>query len=218
MKKREGKRKKSSFRCHAILCERTDSPKALDSVAGYLENGHFHPINDSYSSTSTFTSRKFHSMNTTSNEQVSRSKSYCARGSRSRWLRTRARRGFPTQALRLHAGRSCSVGRDDDSRTNGVCDGPGFDWIGTRRAFTPYGVHVSASPPPNPPCSFNCNGLSTVARLSFGLIQTVIHIQTSHSYSDATLLPPFPTVQSLAGFHGYYDGSDFPNIHQAQLP
>src|SRR6266699_4254919 len=30
----------------SILCERTDSLRALDSVAGYLENGHFHPIND----------------------------------------------------------------------------------------------------------------------------------------------------------------------------
>jgi hypothetical protein len=45
-KKRDGKRKKSSSRCRAILCERTDSLKALDSVAGYLENGLFHPIND----------------------------------------------------------------------------------------------------------------------------------------------------------------------------
>jgi hypothetical protein len=40
------KRKKSSLQCHAILCERTDSLRALDSVAGYLENNHFHLIND----------------------------------------------------------------------------------------------------------------------------------------------------------------------------
>jgi hypothetical protein len=46
-KKGDGKRKKSSLQCYAILCERTDSPKALASVAGYMENGKFHPINDS---------------------------------------------------------------------------------------------------------------------------------------------------------------------------
>jgi hypothetical protein len=46
-KKSDGKRKKSFPRCYAILCERTDSLRALDSVAGYIENGHFHPINDS---------------------------------------------------------------------------------------------------------------------------------------------------------------------------
>jgi hypothetical protein len=37
-------RKKSSFQCHATLHtedERTDSLKALDSVAIYLENGNF---------------------------------------------------------------------------------------------------------------------------------------------------------------------------------
>jgi hypothetical protein len=45
-KKGDGKRKKSSLQCYAILCERTDSPKALASVAGYMENGKFHPIND----------------------------------------------------------------------------------------------------------------------------------------------------------------------------
>src|SRR5215467_1447811 len=46
-KKRDKKRKKSSSRCRAILCGKTDSLKALDSVADYLENSHFHPINDS---------------------------------------------------------------------------------------------------------------------------------------------------------------------------
>jgi hypothetical protein len=45
-KKGDGKRKKSSLQYYAILCERTDSPKALASVAGYMENGKFHPIND----------------------------------------------------------------------------------------------------------------------------------------------------------------------------
>jgi hypothetical protein len=30
----------------AILCERADSLKALGSVASYLENGNFLPIND----------------------------------------------------------------------------------------------------------------------------------------------------------------------------
>ena len=34
-------RKKSSIQCHATLCERADSLKALDSVAIYLENGNF---------------------------------------------------------------------------------------------------------------------------------------------------------------------------------
>ena len=35
MKKRGGERKKSDSRCHARLCERADSLKALGSVAGY---------------------------------------------------------------------------------------------------------------------------------------------------------------------------------------
>jgi|GraSoi2013_115cm_1033766.scaffolds.fasta_scaffold527194_1 hypothetical protein len=40
-KKRSEERKKRALRCHATLCERADSLKALDSVAGYLENGSF---------------------------------------------------------------------------------------------------------------------------------------------------------------------------------
>ncbi len=46
-KKRGGERKRGSFRYHATLCERTDSPKALGSVASYLEISLFIPINDS---------------------------------------------------------------------------------------------------------------------------------------------------------------------------
>jgi len=42
-------RKKSSFQCHATLCERADSLKALDRVAIYLENGNFYLINESIS-------------------------------------------------------------------------------------------------------------------------------------------------------------------------
>jgi hypothetical protein len=45
-KKGVGKRKKRGLRCHATLCERIDSLRALDSVGGYMENGHFHLIND----------------------------------------------------------------------------------------------------------------------------------------------------------------------------
>jgi len=45
-KEKSGEWKKIPSRCYAILCERTDSLKALDSVAGYLENVHFYPIND----------------------------------------------------------------------------------------------------------------------------------------------------------------------------
>jgi hypothetical protein len=45
-KKSDGKWKKSSSGCHVTLCEKTDSLKALGSVAGYLEKGNFHSIND----------------------------------------------------------------------------------------------------------------------------------------------------------------------------
>ena len=38
-KKRSGGWKKSPLRCHATLCERTDSRQALSSVAGFLRNG-----------------------------------------------------------------------------------------------------------------------------------------------------------------------------------
>jgi hypothetical protein len=39
--KEKWRRKKSSLQCHATLCEKTDSLRALDSVAIYLENGLF---------------------------------------------------------------------------------------------------------------------------------------------------------------------------------
>jgi len=34
-------RKKRLLECHAMLCERSDTLKALGSVASYLENGFF---------------------------------------------------------------------------------------------------------------------------------------------------------------------------------
>lgn len=45
MEKRGRERKQSYPRCHARLCERADSLKALDSVAIYLENGDFYQPN-----------------------------------------------------------------------------------------------------------------------------------------------------------------------------
>ena len=47
-------------------------------------------------------------------------------------------------------------------------------------------------PSTEPAVQFSCNGLSTVFRLSFGLIPTVIRIQTSHSYSDLDCCHPSP--------------------------
>jgi hypothetical protein len=39
--KEKWRRKKSSFQCYTTFSERTDSLKALDSVAIYLEDGNF---------------------------------------------------------------------------------------------------------------------------------------------------------------------------------
>jgi len=47
-------------------------------------------------------------------------------------------------------------------------------------------------PSTEPAVQVGCNGLSTVLRLSFGLIPTVIRIQTSHSYSDLDCCHPSP--------------------------
>ena len=47
-------------------------------------------------------------------------------------------------------------------------------------------------PSTEPAVQVGCNGLSTVLRLSFGLIRTVIRIQTSHSYSDMDCCHPSP--------------------------
>jgi len=47
-------------------------------------------------------------------------------------------------------------------------------------------------PSAEPAVQVGCNGLSTVLRLSFGLIPTVIRIQTSHSYSDMDCCHPSP--------------------------
>jgi hypothetical protein len=45
-KKSGGERKKSYSRRHAKLCEKADSLKVPGSVANYLRNGIFYPIND----------------------------------------------------------------------------------------------------------------------------------------------------------------------------
>jgi hypothetical protein len=39
--KEKWRRKKRSFQCYAIVCERADALKAQDLVASYLENAHF---------------------------------------------------------------------------------------------------------------------------------------------------------------------------------
>src|SRR5437016_12501919 len=57
-------------------------------------------------------------------------------------------------------------------------------------------------PSTEPAVQVGCNGLSTVLRLSFGLIPTVIRIQTSHSSSDMDCCHPSPQSSHELAFMG----------------